>query len=48
MVSTDYLKVTIYSLISFAAGPAWGASGIARSPMQDVIVNIATSKLVYT
>lgn len=26
MVSTGYLKVTMYSLISFAAGPAWGVS----------------------
>lgn len=41
-------KVTMYSLISFAAGPAWEASGIARSPMQDVNVNIRMSRLVYT
>lgn len=41
-------KVNMYSLISFAAGPAWGASGIARSPTQDVNINIGMSKLVYT
>jgi len=44
-VSTAYLKVSMYSLVSFAAGPAWGAPGIARSPTQDIGLHIGTSKM---